>query len=567
MDDPEIGPKCNIVVTQPRRISAMSIAERVASERCEPLGESVGYTVRLESAGCHKTQVRFVTPGILLRKFQSDPSLADFTHIIIDEIHERDKNTEFFMIALRKLLGRRNDLHVVLMSATLQTEELLNFWRGVRSDEVPTMIEQNENFNPAEISIPGRTFPVQSYFLEDILAMTKYVDDVETMSQSSPTNDTNYFDIEGMENLSYESDSGETLRCFLCGRADFNSPAELGLHITLCDGEKKDINILTNESDHLFTSSDPVCDLDGESVLSDKELLDRYNTIHDDEMIDLNLILETLKHVEKSSKNDEAILVFLPGWQEISKLTRLLENSYPFNDILRFRVLPLHSGIPSRNQKLVFQKTRKGVRKIILATNIAETSVTIDDVGYVIDTGKAKEKNYDPHIHSNTLLPMWISKASVKQRKGRSGRTRPGVCYHLYSREQHASFRPFLESELLRSSLEEICLQCKKLNLAPGREKDADGIPAFLEQAMSPPHPKSVGNALDLLVNLGAMEAETNNLTDLGNCLSMLSCEPRVGKMVIWSYIIGCAKVSCVCPQPSEKGEHTNCLFQFGITF
>ena len=550
MDDPEIGPKCNIVVTQPRRISAMSIAERIASERCEPLGESVGYTVRLESAGCDKTQIRFVTPGILLRELHSDPSLANYTHIIIDEIHERDKNTEFFMLALRKLLGTRKDLHVVLMSATLQTEELLNFWRGIRLGGIPTKTEQKENFNPAEITIPGRTFPVQSYFLEDLLAMTKYVDDIETTSETFLNNDEHYSDFEEIENAFNESELDETLKCFLCGRSDFKSPYELGLHITLCNGESKEKNIPINGNLHrgeqLFTSSDSVCDLEGESLLSDKELLDRYSNIHDDEIIDLNLILETLKHVDRSSGNDEAVLIFLPGWQEISKLAHLLENSYPFNDVQKFRVLPLHSGIHSQNQKLVFKKTRKGVRKIILATNIAETSVTIEDVGYVIDTGKAKEKNYDPHIQSNTLLPMWISKASVKQRRGRAGRTKPGVCFHLYSRIQYASFRPFLDGELYRSALEEICLQCKKLNLAPGRENDADGIPAFLGEAMKPPHPKSVANALDSLVNLGAMDAEASKLTDLGYCLSMLSCEPRVGKMVIWSYIIGCAKVSHV---------------------
>jgi ATP-dependent RNA helicase DHX36 len=137
---------------------------------------------------------------------------------------------------------------------------------------------------------------------------------------------------------------------------------------------------------------------------------------------------------------------------------------------------------------------------------------------------------------------MWISKASAKQRRGRAGRTKAGVCFHLFSRRRHDSFREFLESELLRTSLEEICLQCKKLDLAPGGPEDDDGIPAFLASALTPPHKLSVSNALEKLVELGAMEVETNELTPLGQCLSCLSVSPEVGKMIIWSYILGCSK-------------------------
>ena len=114
------------------------------------------------------------------------------------------------------------------------------------------------------------------------------------------------------------------------------------------------------------------------------------------------------------------------------------------------------------------------------------------------------------------------------------------MCFHLFSRRRHASFRPFLESELLRTSLEEICLQCKKLDLAPVGD---DGIAEFLSEALTPPHPLAIANAIELLVDLGAMYPGTNDLTKLGHCLSTLSVEPRVGKMVIWSYILGCARV------------------------
>lgn len=190
----------------------------------------------------------------------------------------------------------------------------------------------------------------------------------------------------------------------------------------------------------------------------------------------------------------------------------------------------------------------------MLATNIAETSVTIDDVSFVVDTGRAKEKSYDPHLQTCTLQPVWISKASAKQRKGRAGRTKPGVCFRLFSRRRHDSFRPNLESELLRTPLEEVVMQCRKLNLALGEQLSPDGIPAFLSTAITPPHPKSVTNAIELLIAIGAMIPDTNELTNLGICLSQLSMEPRVGKMVLWSHILGCARASsCMAVAMSYK--------------
>jgi ATP-dependent RNA helicase DHX57 len=160
LDDPEMGPTCNIIITQPRRISAMSVAERVASERCENLGQCIGYTVRLDSCCSTRTQCLFVTPGVLLRKLQSNPTLDGFTHIILDEVHERDRYSEFLMICLKDILSnKQTSLKVVLMSATLQTQELVDYWRGAG-------ISANNEHNhpeqyytaPTEVNIPGRTY-------------------------------------------------------------------------------------------------------------------------------------------------------------------------------------------------------------------------------------------------------------------------------------------------------------------------------------------------------------------------------------------------------------------------
>jgi len=612
LDDPSVGPLCNMVVTQPRRISATSIAERVAAERCEAVGNTVGYSVRLDSASNNSTQLMFVTPGILLRKFQSNPNLEEFTHIIIDEIHERDKHTEFLMIALRELLNKRKDLHVILMSATIQTNELMTYWSGVghfsdhsemNGEDAGAVQQQEDYYKPAEINIPGRTFPVQEFFLEDVLKMTKFMNN-KRMGSGRDDNDRIEADLSSLLERSqkrhhHDDDNSSThskkmkkaitsvdnsLTCVMCGQAGFSCPEELGAHVALCNGGGK-VNMLELEKRvrridtstiHGFDETKAVqseipdisfdeeavgedearlCESkwDGESTfaatnvgmgstLTENELLNRYQGIHDDDEVDSELLLEVMKYINDSSE-DGAILVFLPGWQEISEVTMMLQDTAPFSDTSRYLVLQLHSGIPSRDQKRVFQRPPHGVRKIVLSTNIAETSVTIDDVSFVVDSGRAKEKNYDPHLKSSTLQAVWVSKASAKQRKGRAGRTKPGVCFYLFSRTRHESFRPFLESELLRTSLEEICLQCKKLDLAPGGPDDDDGISSFLAAALSPPHPKAVSNAIELLVDLGAMEPGTNELTELGQCLSTLSLEPRVGKMVIWSYILGCARV------------------------
>jgi HrpA-like RNA helicase len=386
----DASPGAKIVVTQPRRISAISIAERVAQEQCQPVGGLIGYQVRLESAACPDTQLLFLTPGVLLRKLHSSPTLAEYTHIIIDEIHERDKYTEFLLIALRDLLPRRPDLRVILMSATLQTESLVKYFD-----------------NPAQVEMEGRTFEVQEYFLETVLEMTRNGKNavLGQFDYNSGGNEKN--EGEGAVNKKWD------------GKSPF---------------------VIVNETPDSLS-------------LKHEELLDLYQTTHDDEQIDTFLLMKVLQYIVKSSHEDGAILIFFPGWHEISEFSLRLEGTMPFLDRSKYLVLPLHSGIPSRDQRKVLQRAPQGVRKIILSTNIAETSLTIDDVAFVVDTGRAKEKSYDPHLKTSTLQPVWISQASSKQRRGRAGRTKTGVCFHLFSSRRHSFMPEFTESELLRTPL------------------------------------------------------------------------------------------------------------------
>ena len=441
LDDPEIGPTCNIIVTQPRRISAISVAERVAQERCESAGNSVGFSVRLESSMSKKTQLLFVTPGVLMKKLHPDGGddtsgggrngLGATNFIIMDEIHERDKNTEFLMIALQDLIEEREDLQLILMSATMPTRDLAEYWRGVGTRKNEICDDEwgddgvRDGAMPVEINIPGRTYPVQEYFLEDVLIMTGFVDD----SKEAP--DLLQIDADLKSLLSATKQSpitskststqmlDSTLKCVICNKSSFANAEELGSHIAVCCGsgeesmtdledrirgisnfdsyvsvpEVEDIaaggggddlyDIMENELEDYDEIDDEVLvrKWDGKSpfvaeadpssklTLTEEESLMRYQTMYDDDEVNYDLLLELVRYIDKSSYGDGAILVFFSGWREISEFALLLETTPPFKDRAEYLIYPLHSGIPSKDQRKVFIKPSHGVRKIVLSTS------------------------------------------------------------------------------------------------------------------------------------------------------------------------------------------------------
>ncbi|XP_028123844.1 DExH-box ATP-dependent RNA helicase DExH3-like [Camellia sinensis] len=183
------------------------------------------------------------------------------------------------------------------------------------------------------------------------------------------------------------------------------------------------------------------------------------------------------------------------------------------------------------SQKLIFEKPPPNVRKIVLATNMAEASITINDVVFVIDCGKAKETTYDALNNTPCLLPSWISQASARQRRGRAGRVQPGECYHLYPQCVYEAFAEYQLPELLRTPLNSLCLQIKSLQVG--------SIGDFLSAALQPPESLAVQNAVDFLKMIGALD-ENENLTHLGGFLSMLPVDPKLGKMLIMGAIFSC---------------------------
>ncbi|KAG4204569.1 hypothetical protein ERO13_A04G054700v2 [Gossypium hirsutum] len=455
------GANCNIICTQPRRISAISVAARISSERGENVGETVGYQIRLESKRSSQTRLLFCTTGVLLRQLVQDPYLNGVSHLLVDEIHERGMNEDFLLIILLDLLPRRPDLRLILMSATINAD-LFSKYFG----------------NAPTIHIPGLTFPVAELFLEDVLQKTRY-------------------------NIKSEFDNNQGNSRRRRKELDFKKDNLTALYEDVdIDSEYKNYSASTRHSLEAWSGS----------------------------QIDLGLVEATILYICRHEA-DGAILVFLTGWDDISKLLDKIKVNSFLGDLSKFLVLPLHGSMPTINQREIFDRPPPDKRKIVLATNIAESSITIDDVVYVIDCGKAKETSYDALNKLACLLPSWISKASAHQRRGRAGRVQPGVCYRLYPKLIHDAMLEYQLPEILRTPLQELCVHIKSLQLG--------SVGSFLAKALQPPDPLSVENAIELLKTIGAL-GDAEELTPLGRHLCTLPLDPNIGKMLLMGAIFQC---------------------------
>lgn len=460
------GSVTRIVCTQPRRISAISVAERVAAERAEKLGKSVGYQIRLEKVQARQQgSILFCTTGVLLQIMKSDPALKSFSHVILDEIHERSTESDFIITLLKIIISKRKDLKVLLMSATLNAESFSRYY-----NECPM------------IHIPGFTYPVEEFYLEDILSFTGF---------------------------------------------KFPAPVERAT------GYRKHLKRY-KEQQHKREEFSYMIESYARQLIAEKKYTkDVINQIRNSnsEELSLNLIENLLRYI-CNTKGPGAILIFLPGMMDIIKLHRLLMDSgcYPSS---KYVIYLLHSRMPTVDQKLIFKEPPDGIRKIIIATSIAETSITIEDVIYVINSGKTKFGKYDVEKNIQTLNSEWVSLANAKQRRGRAGRVKSGECYHLYSRARKMILDQYPLPEMLRTRLEEVILQIKILQLGNAKE--------FLVNVMDPPDVKTIDLSLDLLRTLNALD-EDENLTPLGYHLAHLPLDPRTGKMILWAALFSCVE-------------------------
>ncbi|KPI86459.1 ATP-dependent RNA helicase-like protein [Leptomonas seymouri] len=486
------GGTCNILVTQPRRLSSFSVADRIAHERLSVVGKDVGYAVRLDARpGRHIT---VCTTGVLLQIFSTHPGLEHVSHLLIDEVHERDINCDVVLALLKALLTRNARLRVVLMSATMQSDLFAKYF----GEGTPV------------IQVDGTVYPVSVRYLEDIAA------EAASAHFYSPN-----FDAVSLQ--PGHKDDGQTKQ-----RA--TSPRTL-----LLKPPKTDYNLIAY-------------------------------LVHRAVQVDLG-----------NQTAGKSILVFLPGWKEMLSAKAAIEQYRGPHAItspsVRFHLVLLHSTVDSAKQRECFVPAPAGMVKVVLATNIAESGITIDDAAVVIDTGLIKattwagrptasgslarspppslfvplDQSASPTgtssscalraaagptpVFSTQLTLGYASQANGTQRKGRAGRTQGGVCYRLYTKELWEALPEFPEADIHRVPLTQVLLKLLSLGYAHPKET----LQTFLE----PPSPTNVEVSMRLLRDIGAVD-EAERLTPLGEYLAKLPCDPRIGKMIIMGAVLRC---------------------------
>ncbi|GGH37957.1 ATP-dependent helicase [Microbacterium album] len=417
-----------IAHTQPRRLAARTIAERVADELQVPLGGVVGYKVRFTDRVSDETRIALMTDGILLNEIHRDRTLSRYDTIIVDEAHERSLNVDFLLGYLRQLLPQRPDLKVIITSATIDPESFAKHF--AEPDGTPAPI----------IEVSGRTFPVE-------IRYRPLVADAATAASEDAAPD--------------------------------GAPSRAG-----------------------YEAEDEVSG-----------------------------IVAALRELDREAPGD--VLVFLPGEAEIRDAADAVRGAFS-DQRSPTEVLPLYGRLSAAEQHRVFERsTVPGLkRRVVLATNVAETSLTVPGIKYVIDTGTARISRYSNRAKVQRLPIEAISQASAQQRSGRAGRTSEGIAIRLYGEDDFARRPEFTEPEILRTSLASVILQMLALDFG-----DIHDFP-FL----TPPDSRGVKAALDLLVELGAVVLTRDGsprLTRIGRDIARLPIDPRFARMLVEAHRTG----------------------------
>lgn len=375
----------------------------------------VGYSIRGESVQSKDTRLLFCTIGVLLKMVQNDPLLANCSHVIVDEVHERGMDSDFLLILLKDLIKIRNDLKIILMSATIDADMFSNYFNNCKV-----------------IKIQGFTFPVENIYLEDILKLVNYNPSSRKITHKN------------------DEDYGE---------------------------DERKVNIIENAKSY---------------------------------SIEYGLISALVNYIS-CNRIPGGILIFVPGLShltvgviEIMRTIDSIKQDLPLSILNSIKLIPLHSNLSITEQQEVFKSTN--LRKVVVSTNIAETSVTIDDIVFIIDTGRVKEMKLFNNVLS--LVETWASQAACKQRRGRAGRVRDGFCYKLFSRKfESKNMALSTIPEILRLPLEQICLEIKILGI--------EDVHLMLSKAISPPPISAIDKAVEILVSVRAID-KNGQLTALG---------------------------------------------------
>eukprot|EP00250_Pteridium_aquilinum_P006244 c16203_g1_i1 orf=121-2199(+) len=408
-----------IACTQPRRIAAETVATRVAEEMHVNLGQEVGYSIRFENMTTPGiTKIKYLTDGVLLREMMEDPLLMKYSVIMVDEAHERSVSTDILLGLLKKVQRRRPELRLIIASATLEARSIAAFFdTSAEKRTQPQAVDQaSPSRKPAIMSIEGKTFTVQTFYVEE-----------------------------------------------------------------------------------------PVSDY-------------------------VRAAVSTVTSIHKLEPPGD-ILVFLAGQDEVDEAVQLMqyETEDLQNDLL---VFPLYAGLARADQERALSPTPRGKRKVIVATNIAETSLTLEGIVYVIDSGFSKQKYYNPIKDVEALITAPISKASAQQRAGRAGRVRPGKCYRLYTEDAYSnSMSAATIPEIQRSSLTSTILQLKSLGI--------DNIMRF--DWLASPTPEAMIRALETMFSLGAIDSDAKLTSPTGFQTAEIPLHPMLGRTLIASCALGCA--------------------------
>lgn len=467
-----------IGVTQPRRVAAVSMAKRVADELGQ-FSSQVSYQIRFESTATNKTAIKFMTDGILLREIADDFSLSKYSIIVIDEAHERSVNTDILIgmvsriVDLRKIMSEEDPsvrpLKLVIMSATLRISDFTQNTSLFRQGRPPL------------VQAEGRQYPVTVHF-----SRRTHRDYVEEAFRKVSR---------GHRKL-----PPGAMLVFLTGQNEIKYLARR-LKQTFKPTQRGEViqaKVQISANDAPLETED--------MELGGSELPTPGNGDDDDSDLEIT-------GLDDDEEDDEFDL-----------------DEEAMDSSTRVHILPLYSQLPTKEQMKVFEPPPEGSRLIVLATNVAETSLTIPGIKYVFDCGRAKERQYDLNTGVQSFQIGWISKASANQRAGRAGRTGPGHCYRLYSSALYeGEFAEYTDPEILRTPIEGVVLQMKSMGLY-----NVINFPF-----PTPPSRQGLAKAEKLLKNLGALTSN-GQVTAIGRSLSTYPLSPRFGKMLHIGHQHGC---------------------------
>ncbi|TID28056.1 hypothetical protein CANINC_002737 [Pichia inconspicua] len=494
-----------IGITQPRRVAAVSMAKRVGNELGN-YSSKVGYQIRFDATVGEETSLKFMTDGVLLREMMTDFLLMKYSALIIDEAHERNVNTDILIGMLSRVLKLRREysvkhpekfypLKLIIMSATLRVSD---FSENKVLFDVP----------PPILKVDSRQFPVSIHFSKK----TPFEYTEEAFRKTCK--------------IHRKLPKGAIL-VFLTGKAEITAMVKkLRKEFPFPDNKKKEITFNNNEDIDLKIDGKNA-DVEVEEIdfqVNDLEINEDYNE-------------------EEEEEGEE-------GFEES------LEEDQTENDPLY--VLPLYSLLPTNEQMKIFESPPAGSRLCVIATNVAETSLTIPGVRYVVDCGRAKERKYDEETGVQSFEIDWISKASADQRSGRAGRTGPGHCYRLYSSAVYESeFPQFSKPEILRMPVEGVVLNMKSMGI-----QTVANFPF-----PTPPNREMLRQAENLLKYLGALDRQKGQITNMGKKMSLFPLSPRFSKILLIANQQGCLPYVIALVSGLTVGDPFLSEYDLGIQF